>query len=107
MFEFMDLLHKRYASPFSLLDNQIRTEQFSEWVEQFLKKTTEEENDRKQWEFFLHKVWDKSFSDWKAEMTAQASQGDVMDEAKKNEIIAKSSAILNNFVPIPQKEGEK
>ena len=31
----------------------------------------------------------------------------IMDEAKKNEIIAKSSAILNNFVPIPQKEGEK
>lgn len=107
MFEFMDLLHKRYASPFSLLDNLIRTEQFSEWVEQFLKKTAEEENDKKEWEFFLHKVWNKSFADWKAEMTAQVSQDDVMDEAKKEEIVSRSNEILNNFVPILQKDGEK
>lgn len=103
----MDLLHKRYASPFSLLDNLIRTEQFSEWVEQFLKKTAEEENDKKEWEFFLHKVWNKSFADWKAEMTAQVSQDDVMDEAKKEEIVSRSNEILNNFVPILQKDGEK
>ena len=107
MFEFMDLLHKRYASPFPLLDNLIRTEQFSEWVEQFFKKTAEEENDKKEWEFFLHKVWNKSFADWKAEMTAQASQDDVMDEAKKEEIVSRSNEILNNFVPILQKDGEK
>ena len=106
MFEFMDLLHKRYASPFSLLDNLIRTEQFSEWVEQFLEKTMEEENNRKDWEFYLHKVWNKSFIDWKNEMTVQTNQGDVMDEAKKEEIVSRSNDILNNFIPVPQESGE-
>lgn len=102
----MDLLHKRYASPFSLLDNLIRTEQFSEWVEQFLEKTMEEENNRKDWEFYLHKVWNKSFIDWKNEMTVQTNQGDVMDEAKKEEIVSRSNDILNNFIPVPQESGE-
>ncbi len=95
----MDLLHQRYASPFSLLDYLICSKQFNTWVEQFLNKVHTETNDRKLWEFYLHKVHDKSFEDWKESLKREAGQGDVMDEAKKEEIIEKSTAILNGFHP--------
>lgn len=95
----MDLLSKRYASPFSLLDNLIQAEQFNEWVEYFLNKQAQEDNDKKMWEFFLHKVFDKSFDEWEKEAkTGQASNTvGVMDEAKKEEIIKRSEDILNGF----------
>ena len=95
----MDLLSKRYASPFSLLDNLIQAKQFNEWVEYFLNKQAQEDNDKKMWEFFLHKVFDKSFDEWEKEAkTGQASNTvGVMDEAKKEEIIKRSEDILNGF----------
>ncbi len=97
----MDLLSKRYASPFSLLDNLIQAEQFNEWVEYFLNKQAQEDNDKKMWEFFLHKVFDKSFDEWEKEAkTGQASNiVGVMDEAKKEETIKRSEGILNGFNP--------
>lgn len=98
----MDLLSKRYASPFSLLDNLIHAEQFNEWVEYFLNKQAQEDDDKKMWEFFLHKVHDKSFEEWKSEVKAGVSSGsekDAIDEAKKEEIIKRSENILNGFNP--------
>ena len=49
------------------------------------------------WEFFLHKVYDKSFSEFKEELSARAEKTGVMDEAKKEEIIARSEDILKGF----------
>lgn len=98
----MDLLSKRYASPFSLLDNLIQAEQFNEWVEYFLNKQAKEDDDNRMWEFFLHKVFDKPFDEWKAEATSTDKSGNavsVMDEAKKEEIIKRSEGILNGFTP--------
>lgn len=96
----MDLLHQRYASPFSLLDYLICTKQFSEWVEQFLNKVNKEKNDRKLWEFYLHKVHDKSFDDWKKSLEVKPGKNDdVMDEAEKQKIVEKSTSILNGFQP--------
>lgn len=96
----MDLLHKRYASPFSLLDSLIISTQFNTFVEFLLNKAAEEKNEEMLWEFFLHKVYGKAFNDWKQEVTMESSKADVMDEAKKDEIIARSEAILNDFAPV-------
>lgn len=102
----MDLLSKRYASPFSLLDSLIQGEQFNEWVEFFLNKQAKEADDEKMWQFFLHKVYDKSFDEWKKEVATNASNSSgsdgAMDEAKKEEIVKKSQNILNGFNPSTQ-----
>ena len=100
----MDLLHKRYASPFSLLDNLIENSEFNSFIEYVLNKIAEEKNDTKLWEFFLHKVYDKSFNEFKTTLNNESGTADVMDEAKKDEIIARSNAILNGFNP--QEGGE-
>jgi CRISPR/Cas system-associated exonuclease Cas4 (RecB family) len=100
----MDLLYKRYASPFSLLDNLIVNEQFNEYVQFLLNKEAEEKNDNMLWEFFLHKVYNKSFNEWKEEIKSKSQSKDAMNEAKKEEIIAKSNAILQGFVPQPKEQ---
>lgn len=99
----MDLLHKRYASPFSLLDTLIENKQFSEYIQFLLNKEAEDRNDQMLWEFYLHKVFDKPFNEFKKDILVksegESKKNDATDEAKRNEIIERSNAILNGFVP--------
>ena len=56
----MDLLFKRYASPFILLDNLILISSSSSFIDDLFKFINEEKGEQTNWEFFLHKVFDKS-----------------------------------------------
>ena len=97
---FMDLLFKRYASPFLLLDGYISTSRFCEFIMSFVKQKQEDDK----WELYLHKVWDKSYSEF-CEIL-QTSQD--MQEMSNDEIettIKKSMSILGNFTP-NEEEGE-
>ena len=91
----MDLLFKRYASPFLLLDNLLLTNSLSEFIDDFLKFIGEEMKERSQWEFFLHKVYDKSWKDFIDEI-------EISNDNPKIDIgatIVKSKNMLNNFTP--------
>ena len=99
----MDLVSKRYSSPFVLLDGMIQNEELDGFVIFLLNKDAEEKNDKELWEFFLAKVHDQSFKDWKDGLLSEAKQNDAMDEAKKKEIIQNSTSILQGFNP--QTEG--
>ena len=90
----MDLLFKRYASPFLLVNSYIRVGRFAEFVKEFLKLREED----LAWETWLHKVHDKTFSEFK----------EAIDDAAKNEEFSKeqikttindSAEMLNNFNP--------
>lgn len=93
----MDLLHKRYASPFSFVDTLIENAGFYDFAQYLTNKVEEEKTEAMEWDFFLHKVYGKSFADWKQEAQNQTAQSEVMTEAKKEEIVSRSNAILNGF----------
>lgn len=96
----MDLLFKRYADPFSLLDGYIRTSRFCEFLHDFGKLKKEDD----MWEFYLHKVWHKNYAEFREDL--QISQD--LQEMSDNDIeatVKKSMSILGNFNP-DQKEGE-
>lgn len=57
----MDLLFKRYASPFLLLDSYIEQCRLFDFVIEFFNIRNEEMT----WEVWLHKVYDKSFDEFK------------------------------------------
>ena len=96
----MDLLFKRYASPFLLLDGYIQTGRFCELIQTLCEQKIEEDR----WEYFLHKVWDKSYTDFCEELsTVQAAQD--MTDDKMEATVQTSLEILNNF-KVPPKEGE-
>lgn len=96
----MDTLFKRYACPFSLLDGYIQTGRMCEFIQAFIKQ--KQEDDR--WELYLHKVWDKSYSEFcEALQTSQELQAMSDDDIEAT--IKQSMNILGNFTP-EQEEGE-
>ena len=97
----MDLLFKRYASPFSLLDGYIQTSRMCEFVNAFIRQNQEDEK----WEYFLHKVWDnRSFTEFcQSLQTSQDLQE--MSEDDIETTLQESMKILGNFNP-EKEEGE-
>ena len=87
----MDLLFVRYASPFILLDGLILTNSLNSFVDDFFDFINED----REWEFFLHKVYDKSWSEFSNEMKQSENQKQVDLGAT----IVKSKNMLNNFTP--------
>ena len=92
--KFMDLLYKKYANPFSLLDGYIQTGRFREFVVFFTKQKREDDR----WEFFLHKVYDMTFKDFKEQIKVN-SETQNMTAKTIETTINDSLNILGNFTP--------
>ena len=95
----MDLLFKRYASPFSLIDGYIQTSRLCEFVHAFIEQKSEDDR----WEYFLHKVWDKTYSEF-CEALQTYQELKAMSDDDIEATIKKSMNILGNFNP--EQEGE-
>lgn len=87
----MDLVFHRYASPFLLLDQVVNNDELSEFVN-MLWDVTEEE---REWEYFLAKVFDKSFADFKESVKPQQPISKKELETTVNE----SWNMMNTFIP--------
>ena len=82
------------------MDGYIQTSRLCEFIHAFVEQKTEDDR----WEFFLHKVWDKTYPEFcEALQTSQALQA--MSEDDIETTVNKSMNILGNFNP-DQEEGE-
>ena len=90
----MDLLFKRYASPFLLLDEIILTDKLTEFVSHIVDET----NNEQEWEFFLHKVFDKSFREFKESLRITERPRE-MSKSDIETTIKDSLDITQNFIP--------
>ncbi|WP_195547818.1 hypothetical protein [Holdemania sp. 1001095H_141210_F2] len=97
----MDLLFKRYANPFLLLDNMITTGRFLEFILELI----DIQNDEKIHDVWIHKVFDKSFDDFKKLVFESKEIADV-DNQNVETTIKESFEILNNFNPQNNQGGE-
>ena len=61
----MDLLFARYADPFSFVDGMIQAHRFNEFVLSFWRTVNEEKEESYNWEFFLHRVMDESYGEFR------------------------------------------
>lgn len=97
----MDLLHQRYASPFSFMGNMMRVGRFSEFVDsviQTINKETEDKGEQRMWELYLHRVFDKSYSEFtEAQKVEQDNRKMTTSEIETT--VAMSNSILANFNP--------
>ena len=91
----MDLLFKRYASPFLLIDQLILTNSLDKFIDDLFKFMGEEKQEQTKWEFFLHKIYDKS---WK-EFCNEIEVSNVGNDVDIVETLNNSKNILNNFTP--------
>ena len=90
----MDLLFKRYASPFLLVDQMIQVRQFSEFVSQL----HEMDSDDGLWQFFLHKVDGLSFDEWKSKLSDNQS-GTQMSNNEIETTIIDACNVIKHFIP--------
>ena len=91
----MDLLFSRYASPFVLLDNLILTNSLSDFISDLFKFICEEREEKTQWEFFLHKVYNKTWKEFIDEIKMSKEQ----KEVDLGATLKKSKNMLENFTP--------
>ena len=94
----MDLLFKRYASPFSFINETIKSGRFQEFVVEFANTITKEKEEKQNWEFFLHKVWEGTYQDFTSDMENN-KKNQTMTKRTIETTVNHSLNILNNFKP--------
>ena len=94
--DFWDLVFKRYSNPFSLFDELIESNQFNDFIMTLNTKYIED----LEYELWLHKVYDKSFEEFKKDISiSRDAQAGYMDEEDVKATVKKSNEILSNFTP--------
>ncbi len=91
----MDLLFKRYASPYLILDDMIRAGKLSEFILVVVNK----ENEQTQWEFWLHKVYGMGFEEYKQECKRNDKQALAMSDEQVESTVSNARNILKGFKP--------
>lgn len=94
----MDLLFKRYASPFSFVNEMIKTRRFERFVIDFVKTVVKERDEQHNWEFFLHKIWSGTYQDFIDDIETTKSNLHMTKE-RERELIEHSNYIMDNFKP--------
>lgn len=64
----MDLLFRRYASPFLFMDGMISTDRLTEFVHNIVDNSNKENEETTMWEFFLNKVHGESYEQFLARL---------------------------------------
>ena len=60
----MDLLFTRYASPYLLVDELIKTGRLSEFVDELVDWKNKENEEKIKWDIYLHKVFNQSYQEF-------------------------------------------
>ena len=89
-------MFKRYSNPFSLFDELIESNQFNDFIMTLNTKYIED----LEYELWLHKVYDKSFEEFKKDISiSRDAQAGYMNEDDVKATVKKSNEILSNFTP--------
>lgn len=76
----------------------IRVGRFSEFVDEFISTHNKEEDEQSIWEVYLHKIWDKSFAEFKEQIEIDREHQE-MTESDIETTVQNSMKILGNFNP--------
>ena len=99
----MDALFKRYGHPFLFMDGMIQTGRFCYFVQSFWKEIHKEADEKTLWEFYIHRVFDGSFNDFREGIENDKKNRSMSEQAMET-TIKHSMNILQNFSP--EKGGE-
>ncbi len=94
----MDLLYQRYASPFLFVNEMIKSGRFQEFVVDFANTITKEKEEKRNWEFFLHKVWEGTYEKFCTDIENNKKNQN-MSKRTIETTVQHSMNILNNFNP--------
>lgn len=95
----MDLLAKRYANPFLILDEFIRIHQLHDFVTETLKTIMDEKIHDVRWQFYLHKVFDMTYEEYLRKCEQPQHKANEMSHEAIGNIINDSKKMLEGFKP--------
>lgn len=100
----MDLLHQRYASPFSFMGAMMQSGRFSEFVDEIVQTHNEEHREKTLWDLYLHKVTNPevTFKDFMDEIETNENLVNMTDDDKAS-ALETAMNILGNFNPLNEK----
>lgn len=79
-----------------LVGGMIRTKRFLEFVQELIQTHNEDIREKTLWEFYLHRVFDESYQDFKDSLPEEVH---IPSDAELAETISCSVDILNGFNP--------
>lgn len=91
------MLSQRYACPFFVLDDFIRLEQLHDFVIQFLTTDQEEKMEQYRWEYYLHKVFDKTYAEYLDMLEHNEECEPSMDEEQIRNVVDESASLIDLF----------
>lgn len=94
----MDLLAKRYASPFVVMDEMIRAGRFYDFVVEVNSIISEEKQEEIYWDIWLHKVFNQTWDEWREDIRTR-SEAQNVTELDLEATITASFELLNGFNP--------
>ena len=80
-----------------LLDKMILTGRFSEFIDEIITIQNEEQEEKTLWEFYIHRVFDQSFRDWRNSLNTTTQKEEVPTEEELIATVAGSMGILADF----------
>ena len=81
-----------------LLDKMILSHRLTEFIGEAVRIRNDELNDKTKWEFFLHKVFDKTYGEFVKSLKSDNDDGqETMSEEELLATIRESQNITNNF----------
>lgn len=95
----MDLLYQRYASPFNFLNLAIKHKRLTDIVEFIVLDKYESDSEQKTWEFYLHRIYDKSYSEFKEQIDSDEPENRKMTDDEFKTTFNNSISILRDFNP--------
>lgn len=75
-----------------LLQQMLQTGQLCDFIEELIQIMNEEVNEKTMWEYYLHRVFDKSFAEFMA--LNKEPEAEAMDNERMTEIVKDSLEIL-------------
>ena len=79
-----------------LIDKMLLTGRFSEFVGEIIAIRNEEQEEKTLWEFYIHRVFDQSFRDWRNSLSTTTTE-EVPTEEELIATVTGSMGILADF----------
>lgn len=95
----MDLLAQRYASPFLMLDEFIRTKQLHDFTIEVLNLIAEEKIHDARWQFYLHRFIEMPFEDYVKLCEESTKEQKGISHEEIGNTINESKMMLEGFIP--------
>lgn len=93
------MLFQRYANPMPLLDQMIKAGRLTEFIGEIISIHNEEQEEKAMWEFWLHKDFERTFSEFCAAMQGGSTTEPKTASKKELTEIVKQSMEIASFVP--------